>query len=389
MLSTCPLVRSYGQTALCHDRCLSRPSTSALLTRELSTHAASRLANCTYGDVFLPSVSTVIAVCYRRSRRRGLFSGGVVHGGESRTASCPSGVTRRCGPPASPDVATGQIVNLEDIMNNKILPTMPQHVDGYRVKPVFAIPKPAIAGRQHIVALVCSDEEDYEDFQTWGPPIAGNAQMQAMSVLNDAFGVVGVWPAAWVAADRVLTLCQQRSRVANAPPLRVMEVACGAGLPSLCALAAGASVFATDLEELPLRLLSEAAEWQFLPGQLETRTLDMTYELPPAGGFDVIVCSDCLYKADVAVAVAKFFVKVLLRRPGTELVVTCPPNRSGEQAFLDELSRGLGLGIGESTKPVFEAVDVPAWAADEAYDPFDGTVPEEVGLLRLYSSPSQ
>ncbi|OLP98735.1 hypothetical protein AK812_SmicGene18775 [Symbiodinium microadriaticum] len=50
---------------------------------------------------------------------------------------------------------------------------------------------------------------------------------------------------------------------------KCQEIGCGSGLPSLCALALGAEVVATDLEELPLQLLQAAADAQELPGSLE------------------------------------------------------------------------------------------------------------------------
>jgi len=226
--------------------------------------------------------------------------------------------------------------------------------------------------------------------------------MQAISALGDAFGVLGVWPAAWVAAERVIALCASRRRASPARPLRILEIGCGSGLPSLCALASGGDVMATDLEELPLRLLQAAARSQCLQGQLEIQEVDVLAAAGPQGGafggvvrhsgtpcpsdserFDAIVCSDCLYKLDVATAIGRLLSRALLRWPTTAVVVT-DANRRGRQAFLDALAKGLGLGIGESTLPVFVDTAVPPWAADGARDPFDGTSTGEVGLLRLY-----
>ena len=41
-------------------------------------------------------------------------------------------------------------------------------------------------------------------------PVVGSSAIQAISALGDAFGVLGVWPAAWVAADRVMRVCRAR-----------------------------------------------------------------------------------------------------------------------------------------------------------------------------------
>lgn len=97
--------------------------------------------------------------------------------------------------------------------------------------------------------------------------------------------------------------------------------------------------------------------------------------------FDVIVCSDCLYKSEVARSIAVLIGRALLAYPMTRVVVT-DANRQGRQDFLSELDSILGLSLAGATAPHFQAVPVPAWAADEA-DPFDGSMPEELGLLKL------
>ncbi|CAK9014820.1 unnamed protein product [Durusdinium trenchii] len=86
----------------------------------------------------------------------------------------------------------------------------------------------------------------------------------------------------------------------------MLELGCGSGLPSLCALALGVEVVATDLEELPLLLLKAAYDAQELPGHLEVQQLDVLAAISTSRSsstcpsdvqrFDVIVCSDCLYK---------------------------------------------------------------------------------------------
>jgi len=277
---------------------------------------------------------------------------------------------------------------------------LPEEVDDYRVTPVCVQPKPPIQGygRNAICALVVSDEEEEtQDSVFWQPP-AGTAAQQAISTLGDAFGVLGVWPAAWVAAEQVIALCTSRRRRAS----QILEIGCGSGLPSLCALASGCDVVATDLEELPLQLLRAAATSQDLRGHLEIQPMDVLAAAGKsrgAGGivrqpksscpsdtqrFDAIVCSDCLYKLDVAEAIARLLARALLRSPMTRVIVT-DADRRGRQTFLDVLAVSLGLGQGNSTVPVFVNTRVPAWAADSARDPFDGTSTQEVGLLRLYS----
>eukprot|EP00439_Symbiodinium_sp_Y106_P058813 s95_g8.t1 len=137
-------------------------------------------------------------------------------------------------------------------------------------------------------------------------------QARRNCILGDSFGVLGVWPAAWTAAQRVMRIC---NRQGSRGTLRMLEIGCGSGLPSLCALALGAEVVATDLEELPLQLLQAAADAQELPGSLEVMQMDVlkAADSNPRNSvtcpsdverFDIIVCSDCLYKHDVARAIA-------------------------------------------------------------------------------------
>ncbi|CAE7328947.1 Mettl21e [Symbiodinium sp. CCMP2592] len=242
-----------------------------------------------------------------------------------------------------------------------------------------------------ISALVVSDAEDEEcmDAVMWQPQVFSAVQM-AISHLRDSFGVLGVWPAAWTAAQRVMRIC---NRQGSRGTIRMLEIGCGSGLPSLCALALGAEVVATDLEELPLQLLQAAADAQELPGSLEVKQMDVLKAADSNARnsvtcpsdverFDIIVCSDCLYKHDVARAIAVLIGRALLAYPTTMVVVT-DANRRGRQDFLDELDASLGLSLGNASPPHFEAVPIPRWAADDATDPFDGTTAEEVGLLKL------
>ncbi|CAJ1356105.1 unnamed protein product [Effrenium voratum] len=219
-----------------------------------------------------------------------------------------------------------------------------------------------------IPKFLAGQDEEAMDKVMWHP---------AVPRASDAFGVLGVWPAAWVAAQRVMRICQSRSR-----PVRMLELGCGAGLPSLCALASGAEVVATDLEELPLKLLQAfCPEMDVLAAAGFTRGRHTPCP-SEAERFDVIVCSDCLYKPDVARAMATLIARALLAYPTTRVVVT-DANRQGREDFLDELDTLLGLSLGNATPPYFEAVPVPSWAAELEVDPFDGSMPDTVGLLKL------
>ncbi|CAK9047263.1 unnamed protein product, partial [Durusdinium trenchii] len=231
-------------------------------------------------------------------------------------------------------------------------------------------------------------DEEAMDRVMWTPVVGSSAQ-QAISALRDAFGVLGVWPAAWLAAQRVR---MTRGRGGPGRPLRMLELGCGSGLPSLCALALGVEVVATDLEELPLLLLKAAYDAQELPGHLEVQQLDVLAAISTSRSsstcpsdvqrFDVIVCSDCLYKSAVARAIGLLIGRALLSYPMTRIVVT-DANRQGRNDFLDELDSVLGLSLAGAKPPYFQAMPVPTWAAADETDPFDGSMPQEVGLLRL------
>eukprot|EP00929_Paragymnodinium_shiwhaense_P088062 TRINITY_DN48273_c0_g1_i1.p1 TRINITY_DN48273_c0_g1~~TRINITY_DN48273_c0_g1_i1.p1 ORF type:complete len:386 (+),score=94.38 TRINITY_DN48273_c0_g1_i1:206-1363(+) len=286
---------------------------------------------------------------------------------------------------------------------------IPTDVEGYCVKPIsIDVPQPLLdSGRHALFALVCSDEEDYEDCEiVWELP-PGSGMQQAISNLRDSFGVMGIWPAAWIAAEQVLALCTARKEAVAAGtadasrPLRILEIGCGLGLPSLLALAEGAEVVATDLEKLPLDLLEAAAEAQDLPGKLETFELDVLDAMgmrsaaagglvrPPSfpkwlesGRFDAIVCSDCLYKVDVAAAIGRLVGKLLQAVPRPVAIVT-DANRQGRQRFLEELAASLPPHSTATAAIAFEPTVVPSWAADSARDPFDGTETSEAGLLKV------
>jgi 2-polyprenyl-3-methyl-5-hydroxy-6-metoxy-1,4-benzoquinol methylase len=72
-----------------------------------------------------------------------------------------------------------------------------------------------------------------------------------------------IWPASLALAEYLASL---------PPPLDILEIGAGLGIPSLFASAFGHRVLATDKEELPLKLLKRSAEEQGL--ELSVKTLD-------------------------------------------------------------------------------------------------------------------
>ena len=91
--------------------------------------------------------------------------------------------------------------------------------------------------------------------------------------------------------------------VASSPVagLRVVELGCGLGLPSLVAASRGASVLATDVEPAALELLSRnAAE-----NGVSVDTMEVDWDSPDSlverGPFDLVLAADVLYDPDAVV----------------------------------------------------------------------------------------
>jgi predicted nicotinamide N-methyase len=120
--------------------------------------------------------------------------------------------------------------------------------------------------------------------------------------------------------------------LAGAPlaELRVVELGCGLGAPSLVAARAGASVLATDLEPEALELVARNAHENGLA--VETACVDWTEgdEMLARGPFDLVLAADVLYEqASVAPLLA------LLPRIGRE-VWLADPGRQPARAFLEQ-----------------------------------------------------
>jgi predicted nicotinamide N-methyase len=76
----------------------------------------------------------------------------------------------------------------------------------------------------------------------------------------------------------------------------VIELGCGAALPSLTILALGGDVLATDYEMDAILLASRNATLNGLP-PLKTRVLDWRSPSEDLGRFDVVLAADVLYEA--------------------------------------------------------------------------------------------
>jgi predicted nicotinamide N-methyase len=115
--------------------------------------------------------------------------------------------------------------------------------------------------------------------------------------------------------------------------LRVVELGCGLGVPSITAARAGASVLASDASPEALTLLARNAQANGV--QIETATLDWTQpdQLLRRAPFDLVLAADVLYeRASVAPLLS------LLPRLAPEALLA-DPGRPAAGAFIEQARR--------------------------------------------------
>jgi len=112
--------------------------------------------------------------------------------------------------------------------------------------------------------------------------------------------------------------------------LRVVELGCGLGVPSLAAARGGASVLATDRCPEPLRLLGRNARENGL--RLDTALVDWSEpaELLARAPFDLVLAADVLYERAAAAQLLK-----LLPQLAPEAWLA-DPGRPAASAFLEQ-----------------------------------------------------
>jgi len=111
--------------------------------------------------------------------------------------------------------------------------------------------------------------------------------------------------------------------------LRVLELGCGLGLPSLAAAAAGAYVLATDWSSDAIELLRRNAERNGLELRAEVVRWDEPEPLLREAPWDLVLAADVLYERRNAAPLLG-----LLPTLGRE-VLLADPSRPHTQAFLD------------------------------------------------------
>ncbi len=148
-----------------------------------------------------------------------------------------------------------------------------------------------------------------------------------------------LWPSA-VALGRSLA----REDLAG---LRVVELGCGVGLPSVVALDRGAQVLSTDHNEAALDFVAHNAREE-LGRQPGTALLDwFSPELDGLGSFDLVFAADVLYERRNVPALADLVPKLLA--PGGEALFA-DPRRPPTPSFLEAMgTRGFRVSTEGST----------------------------------------
>lgn len=139
-----------------------------------------------------------------------------------------------------------------------------------------------------------------------------------------------LWPSAHVLAGALAAR--------DLAGLRVVELGCGVGLPSVVAALRGADVLATDWYDAALAFTAANAA----AAGARVHTLRLDWNAPPdnlvhpGGGFDLALGADVLYEERNGPALAALLPRLL--RPGGEVLVADPrrPHAEGLMAPLAE-----------------------------------------------------
>jgi len=140
------------------------------------------------------------------------------------------------------------------------------------------------------------------------------------------------WAELWPSAIALARHLSKRDLVGT----RAIELGCGVGLPTIVALAGGATVLATDHYEAALDFTAHNASTNLDLGP-DTALLDWrSPDIEGLGTFDLVLAADVLYERKNAAALADLVPKVLA--PGGEALFA-DPRRDEAPVFLAAMER--------------------------------------------------
>ena len=129
--------------------------------------------------------------------------------------------------------------------------------------------------------------------------------------------------------------------------MRVIELGCGVGLPTIVALAQGAEVLATDHYEAALDFTAYNARTNL---DLEPEVSILDWRAPDIGGigkFDLVLAADVLYERKNAAALANLVPQLLA--PGGEAIFADPRRDEAPIFFRAMKEQGFEDGTEEVT----------------------------------------
>ena len=173
-------------------------------------------------------------------------------------------------------------------------------------------------GRE-LMCLVVSDDPSVDNLHSVAHP--DHPRYRAFEELEDPHGALGVWPSAYAACAALERIASQLKR-----PPTVLELGCGAGLPSLYPSVALESprAVATDVEAVPLAFLEAARGAHVETGVVRDMYTGRHLRRRRYTGFDVVVCADMLYNTDVATSLGALLGAAACGAGAPEFVV-CDP----------------------------------------------------------------
>jgi predicted nicotinamide N-methyase len=119
--------------------------------------------------------------------------------------------------------------------------------------------------------------------------------------------------------------------------LRVVELGCGLAVPSLAAARAGATVLATDGDDVALELAERNARANGLRIETAIVEWDSPRELLERAPFDIVLAADVLYERPSVAALLS-----LLPRLAPEAWIA-DPSRPAAEAFFEQAARNWSV----------------------------------------------